>query len=391
MTNTTISNNLYPVANATTSSNPFVDVFNTRDPTPYDFNYPTQKKWLNTLTDVFWMLEGFTSIGGVVLANWVRIGGTLGLVEDLQGNTGAPVPPNADNVIFVVGDGAIITTAGTPSTNTLTIGVNIAKEAATSVLDNAGVASFDSAQFTVDSNGFVMLAGGGGEAVLAVEVDFVSGAGVNPVTPNASGVIRATGVTVANSSEPVPLYTASVSPNVVAIVVQQSAAEPSSMADKSGIAHFNSSEFSVDANGFVSLAPGFYSSGTFTPTLSFGGTSVGITYTRQHGLYTALGNMVFIQLAIDLSSMGSSTGLAQVNGLPFTILTDAIYAGDANMGGSLITLNSGYTYNYVQFDSGSTSVNLIQGGSGQGLIQITNTNFANNSSFAIWGYYFTSI
>lgn len=43
-----------------------------------------------------------------------------GVVDFLEGNTGGPVGPNAGNVIFVIGSGAISVT-GNPGTNTLTI------------------------------------------------------------------------------------------------------------------------------------------------------------------------------------------------------------------------------------------------------------------------------
>lgn len=59
-----------------------------------------------------------------------------------------------------------------------------------------------------------------------------------------------------------------------------------------------------------------YLEGTFTPTLTFGGASVGITYTTQYGAYTRIGNRVMFEVAILLSSKGSSTGDLVINGLP---------------------------------------------------------------------------
>jgi hypothetical protein len=59
-----------------------------------------------------------------------------------------------------------------------------------------------------------------------------------------------------------------------------------------------------------------YTEGTFTPTLTFGGGSTGITYTVQTGKYTRVGDWVFFRLTILLSSKGSSTGSAAIGGLP---------------------------------------------------------------------------
>lgn len=119
--NTTQANNLYPIANATTSSLPFVDEFNSRDPTPYDVNYAIQKKWLNTATGAFWELQNFYPESGAILANWIKIAQHNLVTESLRDNAGTDVFPDPTNEINVVGDGVYIKTVGTPSTNTLLI------------------------------------------------------------------------------------------------------------------------------------------------------------------------------------------------------------------------------------------------------------------------------
>lgn len=121
MTNTTLPSNLYGIAVGTSSTNPFVDEFLPRDPTANDINYPVQKKWLNTVDGHFWELEGFSSLGGIVQANWLKIG-SIHHVETLTGNLGGPVGPTANN-INVVGDITTIETIGNPATSTLTITV----------------------------------------------------------------------------------------------------------------------------------------------------------------------------------------------------------------------------------------------------------------------------
>jgi hypothetical protein len=61
-----------------------------------------------------------------------------------------------------------------------------------------------------------------------------------------------------------------------------------------------------------------YEEGTFTPTITFGGLSTGITYTAQLGNYTKIGNTVHVFTRNLLSSKGSATGSASIAGLPFT-------------------------------------------------------------------------
>src|SRR5262249_32540240 len=54
-----------------------------------------------------------------------------------------------------------------------------------------------------------------------------------------------------------------------------------------------------------------YASGTWTPTLRFGGGTTGITYAAQQGTYTQIGSQVIASFHINLSNKGSSTGSAQ--------------------------------------------------------------------------------
>ena len=60
-----------------------------------------------------------------------------------------------------------------------------------------------------------------------------------------------------------------------------------------------------------------YEEGTWTPTVYFGGATVGVTYTTQSGTYTKIGNVVRITANIVLSSKGSSTTYAEIRGIPF--------------------------------------------------------------------------
>jgi hypothetical protein len=196
--NNTPVNSLYGRSISGTSNQPFVDVFLPRDPDVTDTQYLVQQKWLNTADNVYWVLEGFSSVGGNVIPIWIKFG-SEGLTETLTGNTGGAVPATLNN-INVVGDGTYITTVGNPLTstltiepaggiatlytedagtasaaagnlnvfggtgihttgsgNTITIAGKIAQAAATSSLTNDGVSSYLNTQFSVDANGFVTL------------------------------------------------------------------------------------------------------------------------------------------------------------------------------------------------------------------------------------------
>lgn len=83
------------------------------------------------------------------------------VVETLTGNSGGAVGPTANNInVFgasVAAGTTPVTTVGVPATSTLTVNVQTSQAIASSNAANIGLAAFNSADFTVDSNGFVSL------------------------------------------------------------------------------------------------------------------------------------------------------------------------------------------------------------------------------------------
>lgn len=61
--------------------------------------------------------------------------------------------------------------------------------------------------------------------------------------------------------------------------------------------------------------------GVFTPIVRFGGNSVGITYSRQSGIYYKIGNIVFAFVGITIISKGTSVGNLEVGGFPLPAST----------------------------------------------------------------------
>lgn len=224
--NQPIPNNLYPFANGLTSSSPFIEHFDTRDPTPQDTQFQVQQRWWNKTLRNEWVLTGFTSSTGIVQAVWEAVSSST-TVETLQGNTGGPVGPDVSNNIHVIGDTTTINIVGTPLTNTLTVSATGA--VATSYVEDSGTA--------VPSAGVLNVKGG------------TTAAGTTPVSTLGSG-------------------------NTVTVRSQISQAIASTDATKIGLSAFKSTQFSVDANGFVSLTAAMSSvviqtftiSGTYTPT-----------------------------------------------------------------------------------------------------------------------------
>jgi uncharacterized OsmC-like protein len=92
--------------------------------------------------------------------------------------------------------------------------------------------------------------GGGGVAVDSIGTQ----TGTNPITPTAAGLVTINGAVVAAGTNPV--RSNGTDANTLAVEVQISQALAATDATKIGLCNFNSTNFSVDANGFVTALSG---------------------------------------------------------------------------------------------------------------------------------------
>lgn len=132
----------------------------------------------------------------------------------------------------------------------------------------------------------------------------------------------------------------------------------------------------------VTLSP---TTGTWTPGISFGGASVGATYSTQVGYYTQIGNVVFCNFLMVLSNKGSSVGNASITGLP-------VSAGATNSDAyiPLISVNvsfpGGDTAIYFNVVANTTIAGLASYGGGVTSNPLSNAQFSNNSQ--VYGSFF---
>lgn len=171
-------------------------------------------------------------------------------------NVGFAVP--IANVLEILGD---VVAAGTVpvqtvgSGNTITTNVQISQAIAASNRNNVGLSAFNSANFTVDADGFVSLLGGA--TVTSFNVDAHTAPGTDPVIPNGSGIITVTGNQVASGSIGVNVIrTNSLAANTYTTEIQRTSSSAATDITKNGVSHFNSAQFTVDSNGYVGLLGG---------------------------------------------------------------------------------------------------------------------------------------
>jgi hypothetical protein len=188
-------------------------------------------------------LAAFNSAQFTVDANgFVSITSSTPLTFQEDSGTAAP----AANVITF--HGAIVAAGVQPLTtigsgSTVTIQTQYSQAAAATNAAHAGLSSFNSAFFTVDANGFVSANGTG----LAQTITGNSGGALSPTAGNWNIL----GAAVAAGSTPV---TTVGSVSTLTIDVQRAQAIVATNASNVGLAAFNSAQFTVDANGFVSTS-----------------------------------------------------------------------------------------------------------------------------------------
>lgn len=180
--------------------------------------YEPNTEWKDTSTDPpeIWKLA---KINSKTSATWFKITGPSGTVVTLSDTAGTKVSPDVTGNIQI---------EGTPG-------------------------QIDVTADTVNNKLTLSLPGGGG-AVDSFTVEAFTGPGTNPVIPTVLGNVTVSGLAVAAHS--VPVETRSRAANAFNVEVQYASGNATTDATKSGLCHFNSTQFSVDANGFVALTGG---------------------------------------------------------------------------------------------------------------------------------------
>ena len=126
-----------------------------------------------------------------------------------------------------------------------------------------------------------------------------------------------------------------------------------------------------------------YTTSTWTPSISIGGSTTGITYSAHTGVYTIIGNMLHFNLYINLSSIGGLSGTVLITGLP-------VAASGSNDTVSLSFFQN-LTFSgtsLVATTNVNTTLSLFQCTSVIGSATLQGSNFANNTNFNMSGFYF---
>lgn len=412
--------------------------FDNRPPNQYDTqNVSVGDFWLDRSAQGLnrvWILVSLagndTSKGS--LAQWEQFNDSS--VINLESNTGGPIPPTA-GIINIVGDGTTIMGSGNAGTSTITL--STAGTVATEYIEDNGTAIPSGGILNIITNNTcgssVSTIGLTNNVILALTDDnnnitlgTIAGNSTITGTDNVSlgantlhlitsgttntalgsqslknmttgsynislGYLSAANYTTSESSNIIIGNVGTLGEsNTIRIGVNGSSSGQQNACYIAGIYNDSfdaSSEEMVVIDNTNKLGSTSLAAQSWTPTLSFGNASVGITYAVQEGIYQSIGKIVFYSGSISLSSKGTSTGDARVVGLPFNSAgTFQTQFGPLAIGN--ITLGSGNTYAWCINDIGTNKLLLSASGSGATQILLDDTAFADNSAISFTGFYF---
>jgi hypothetical protein len=192
---------------------------------------------------------------------------------------------------------------------------------------------------------------------------------------NVSGELKALDVSYTGSA------------NLISIGANAVGADPSISVNlgNAEIARFTTNGLTFNGDTAAANALDDYEEGTWTMGISFGGAASGVTYAANTGAYTKIGRQVMVNGLMSLSSKGSSTGTAQITGLPF-----AIGSGASNYAAASLRFDSITFANQFQAYGGVTTTNIeLEEITEAGVTStLTNADFANGSSIMVSLTYF---
>ncbi len=403
-----------------------------REPTAADYRQPETGKLYPFNT--FWLVGKNPTVGtqgdlwylSKIVANvayWLMVNASTAtpLSVMVQSNTAPGVNPVLQTVGgLITVNGAIVANHAVPietrsrALNTFNVEVQYSGSSVSTTANLSGLAHFNSAEFTVDANGFVSLSGSGlissvvgttnritvntvGEiATVDISASYVGQTSITTLGTVTTGVWNGTTIDVAYGGTSLNTLT-----NHAVMIGQGTSpvgfAGPFSSpgADNNAILMSNGASadpaFTITGTPYVSGLS--FDSGTNTMTayqsgsnnygISIGGSNVGITYAATAAFFYLIGGMCVCAIPIVLSSTGGLTGDVLITNLPFNCSNTF----GSNWRNTMImtagTLTAGYTNIFMVPIVGTNTAQLAQYNSATGasITALTHSNITNNSSF----------
>ncbi|RYE08131.1 MAG: DUF2793 domain-containing protein [Hyphomicrobiales bacterium] len=207
-----------------------------------------------------------------------------------------------------------------------------------------------------------------------------SAASVSVGTATAATYGLGTGATAAATTKAINIGTAGVSGSITNVQIGSAVAGATGSIALNQPVSLASGQLGFPAAAIPSADPNTlddYEEGVWTPTITFGGNSVGVTYgSPTGGRYTKIGRTVVASGSVTLTSKGSSVGAAGVGNLPFASANDGIYAAAAIGMANGFSSVTAAVLGVVAPNASRITLYHANNGNGAGL---TNSNFGASS------------
>lgn len=128
-----------------------------------------------------------------------------------------------------------------------------------------------------------------------------------------------------------------------------------------------------------------YEEGTWTPGISFGNGTTGITYTLQTGSYVKVGRLVTLHGHVALSAKGSSTGQSRLTGLPFSALASTFGTITLGYYANMASLVDGI---HCFINGSAATTGDFRTGNAATVVSMTEAHFTNTSDLYFTAVYF---
>ncbi len=128
----------------------------------------------------------------------------------------------------------------------------------------------------------------------------------------------------------------------------------------------------------------WYESGDLNIVLTIGGSGAGITYANRSGRFTRIGNQVFMQIQITLTSKGTNTGNLQVNALPYrSSSVNRTYSAFRQVSNFAAGINDAGS----QIGIGTFNLDLVKSTGSGGSVPMTDADISNDSDWIMTTQY----
>jgi hypothetical protein len=294
----------------------------TIDPNSYDATgFNLGDWWLNVSDNSIWYLASTDGLSAV----WIEVESlSIGLLG-LTGNSGGEVFPLSGN-INVIGDVSTISISGDPITSTLTVSALRLTEPLTLTGNSGGAVGPTSGNINIIGSGDISVTGDIATSTLTINespdvaVSFLTQSGTAVPSSNIININGSNGLTTTGSGSTITI----VAEGTIAQSFITNPATSTAIPVVGELTFAGAGGTTISASGSTVTITGgsalpSYSAGTFTPFLAIGGSSSGITYTDRGGNYNQMGNLVAIQILLDLAYPVSGSGNVTIGGLPFVV------------------------------------------------------------------------